>query len=62
MFYGVPTEDIDVILAQLVDVSVALVYRVKETPALEGRVYALDFSPIATDNVIRVKVRIYCIL
>jgi hypothetical protein len=53
MFYGVPTEDIDVILAQLVDVSVALLQKVKENPSLEGKVYAVDYSPIATDNVIR---------
>ena len=48
MFYGVPTEDIDVILAQLVDVSVALLNNL-DAPC---EVNAVDYTPIATHGII----------
>lgn len=52
MFYGVPTEDIDVILAQLVDVSVALLNNV-DAPC---EVNAVDYTPIATHGIIGTKI------
>lgn len=50
LFYGVPTEDIDIILAQLVDVTLALC---RNSPvALLPRVHAVDYSPVATNGII----------
>ena len=40
---GVPTEDIDAVLAQLIDVSVALMRHSKDA---EHRIYAVDYSPL----------------
>ena len=48
MFYGVPTEDIDVILAQLVDVTVALLNNQDASP----EVHAVDYTAVATNGII----------
>jgi len=48
MFYGVPTEDIDEILEQLDDVSVALLDNV-DAPC---EVNAVDYTLIATHGII----------
>ena len=49
LFYGVPTEIIDVVLAQLISATLTLV----AFPAikLEPRMYAVDYDPEATANV-----------
>jgi len=52
MFYGVPTEDIDIILAQLVDVSVRLVNNLDAN----NQVHAVDYDPVATNGIIEAKV------
>merc|ERR1712113_592138 len=49
LFYGVTTEDIDLVLAQLLDVSVALL----QNPGASAEVHAVDYSPLATNNVLR---------
>jgi len=48
MFYGVPTEMIDVILAQLLDVTVKLAMN----PSLDPVVHAVDFDVIATNDIV----------
>jgi hypothetical protein len=49
MFYGVPTEGIDGILAQLVDVTVRLINKASIASA---EVHAVDYAAIATDGII----------
>jgi len=48
LFYGVPTEDIDVILAQLLDVTLAL----RRNPGAPPEVHAVDYSPLATNGIV----------
>jgi hypothetical protein len=52
MFYGVPTEDIDIVLAQLVDVSVSLLHNL-DAPC---EVNAVDYAQIATHGIIEARV------
>ena len=49
MFYGVPTEGIYVVLAQLVDVTVCLINKASIASA---EVHAVDDAAIATDGII----------
>jgi hypothetical protein len=49
MFYGVPTEGIDGILAQLVDVTVSLI---NKASSASGEIHAVDYAAIATDGII----------
>ena len=48
MFYGVPTEMIDVILAQLLDITVKLAMN----PGLDPVVHAVDFDVIVTNDIV----------
>lgn len=49
LFYGVPTEIIDVVLAQLLSASLALLREHTSLP--ERRMYAVDYDPQATNGV-----------
>ena len=52
LFYGVPTEYIDQILAQLLDVSIKLIkYQNDEKKRLDNFIYCVDYDPEMTNDV-----------
>lgn len=53
LFYGVPTEIIDIVLAQLVSTAVVLQSRAATLP--EVRLFAVDFDPEASQGVFRAR-------